>query len=67
MVFFAKTKHLFLVQKIGYGYGGYPPSPLYGQYFRQKGSFGFGGYPLPPFTDKIREEVFDLAPNGPIL
>ena len=47
--------------KIGYGFGGYSPSPLYGQNFQQKGGYGFGGYP-PPFTDKIRKVVFDGLP-----
>ena len=46
MVFLPK-KHLFLVQKLGYGYRGYPPLPLYGQNFWQKGGYGFGGYPPP--------------------
>ena len=47
--------------------GGAPPLPLYGQNFRQKGGFGFGGAPPPPFTDKIRKIVFDLAPyTGPL-
>ena len=61
MVFFAQ-KHLILVQKIGYGFGGYPPPPLYGFFFQRKGGYGFGGYPPPPFTDKIHKVVFDGLP-----
>ena len=59
--FFAQ-KHLILVQKIGYGFGGYPPPPLYGFFFSKKGVTDLGG--TPPFTDKIRKVVFDRLPKG---
>ena len=55
MVFFAQ-KHLILVKKIGYGFGGYPPPPLYGQNFKQKGGYGFGGYPPPPLRTKSAKQ-----------
>ena len=58
---FLLKKHLILVQKIGYGFRGYPSPPIYG-FFWQKGGYGFGGYP-PPFTDKIRKVVFEVAPQ----
>ena len=46
---------VFFAQKIGYRFGGYPPPPLYGQFFLRKGGYGFG--------DKIRKVVFEVAPN----
>ena len=46
-------KHQILVQKTGYGFGGYPPSPPLGIFFQRKGGYGFGGYPLfPPLRTK---------------
>ena len=50
-----------MVQKIGYGYGGYPPPPLYGQNFRQKGSYGFGGYPPPPLRTKSAKKYLKFS------
>ena len=43
------------------GLGGYPPPPLFGQYFWHK-TFDGMGYPRgvgPPFTDKICKTVFE--------
>ena len=49
---FAKMFFLvILVQKIGYGFGGYPPPPLYG-FFSAERELGFGGYPPPPLRTK---------------
>ena len=62
-MFFAQ-KHLILVQKIGYGFGGYPPPPLYGFFFSEKGLTDLGGTPAPPFTDKICKVVFEGLPRG---
>ena len=45
---FLLKKHLFLVKNIGYGFGGYPPPPLYGKKFQQKGGYGLGGTTAPP-------------------
>ena len=56
-------KDLFFGPKKGYGFGGYPPPPLYGQNFQRIRSYGFGGYPPFPFTDKILKIVFDVLPN----
>ena len=54
IVFFAKKKTPDFGPKIGYGFGGYPPAPLYGFFFSKKG-----------FTDKIRKVVFDGLPKLP--
>ena len=67
IVFFA-TKHLKIVflpkntdlfsQKVA-ELGG---TPLFGQFFGKQGVTDLGGAP-PPFSDKIRKVVFDLAPK----
>ena len=51
ILFFAQKKHLSLVQKIGYGFGGYPPPPFTDFFLGEKGVYGFGGYP-PPLRTK---------------
>ena len=43
---------------------GVPPSPPLRIFFQRKGGYGLRGYPAPPFTDKIREVVFDGAPRA---
>ena len=53
-------KHLIFVQKIGYGFGGYPPPPLNRFVFREKGVTDLGD--TPPITDKTRKVVFNGAP-----
>ena len=59
-------KHLFLVQKIGYGYGGYPPPPPLRTKFSAKRELRIWGVPPPPFTEKIRKVVFEVPPyNNP--
>ena len=68
-------KHLILVQKTGYGFGGTPLPPftdkirkvVFDGLFRQKGGYGFRGYPCPPFTDKIRKVVFDGFPYDNLI
>ena len=42
--------------------GGTPLPPFTDKIFGKKGVTDLGGTP-PPFTDKIRKVVFDLAPN----
>ena len=54
----AQKTPVFLVKQ-SYGLGG---TPLYRQNFQRKGGYGFGGY-SPPFRDKIRKVVFDVAPK----
>ena len=65
---FLLKKHLILVPKRSYGFGGYPPPPLYGQNFQRKGGYGFGGYSSPPpFKDKICKVVFDSLPRKGVV
>ena len=59
---FLRKKHLILVQKIGYGFGGYPRPPVYGIFFGKKGVTDLGGTP-PPFTEKIGKVVFEGLPK----
>ena len=46
-VIFLLKKHLFLVQKLGYGYGGYPSPPFTDKIFDKKGVTDLGGTPPP--------------------
>ena len=55
-------KHQILVQKTGYGFGGYPPPPLQGFFSAERGLRIWGVPPLPLFTDKIRKVVFEGLP-----
>ena len=68
---------MILVQKIGYGFGGYPPPPLYGYFFAQKclkivffaqkhlffGKKKLRIWGVPPFTDFFpgKKGVTDLG------
>ena len=45
---------------------GAPPSPRLQIFFSEKGVTDLGGTPSPPFTDKIRRGVFDVAPHTPM-
>ena len=78
-IVFLPKKHLTLIQKIGYGFGGYPPLfmdifllkngkkklRIWGvpPFMDKKKELWIWGIPHPPFTDKIRKVVFEGAPQ----
>ena len=63
-IVFLAQKTLDYGPKKGYGFGGYPPPPLYGFSFGKKGVTDLGGNS--PFTDKICKVVFDTFSYGDI-